>query len=253
MKVSKGRFIYFRHQVSRYVLFLVGRVGSTYLRYLLNSHPNILVLGEELAELKEKGAEAQLEWAQRFLTPPLVGRNGAIGFHAKLVQILAPEGFAQLLRQKQCQIIHMQRRNRIKVVVSHINGRRLAEATGMWGLFNEADRLPPFAIDPEEFDNLLKQREKRDQDLDNYVSCLQLPTLSLYYEDLLQDRDAVLQQVFSFLEINPRLVHQNMLKNTSDNLRDVIINFDELRANYVGTQYEPMFDEVLVESSSRPD
>lgn len=249
--MPKARVVYLCHQVSRYVLFLVGRVGSTYLRYLLNSHPNIRALGEELRE--EKVPKRQLEWAQRFLTPPLVGRNGALGFHAKLVHILDPDGFAQLLRQNQCQIIHMQRRNRIKAVVSYFNGKRLAEATGMWGLFKKSDRLPPFAIDPDEFDNHLQHREKRDQDLDNYVSRLQLPTLSLYYEDLLQDRNAVLQQVFSFLGVNPRPVHQSMLKNTSDNLREVIINFDELRANYVGTRYEPMFDEVLVQSSSRLD
>jgi len=218
----------------------------------LNSHPNILALGEKLLELEEKGAKEQLEWTRRFLTAPLVGRNGALGFHAKLENVVDPDGFAQLLRQKQCQIIHMQRRNRIKAVVSYFNGKRLAEATGMWGLFRESDRLPPlFTIDPDEFDNHLWHREKRDQVLEDYVTHLQLPTLSLYYEDLLQDRNAVLQQVFSFLGVNPRPVHQSMLKNTSDNLREVIINFDELRANYVGTRYEPMFDEVLVQSSSR--
>jgi hypothetical protein len=36
------------------------------------------------------------------------------------------------------------------------------------------------------------------------------------------------------------------LKITSDDLRAAIVNFDQLRANYVGTQYEPMFDEVLL-------
>ena len=40
-------------------------------------------------------------------------------------------------------------------------------------------------------------------------------------------------------------VTSNSLKVTSDDLRDSVKNFDELRARYVGTPYEPMFDEVL--------
>jgi hypothetical protein len=35
------------------------------------------------------------------------------------------------------------------------------------------------------------------------------------------------------------------LKHTNDDLRQVILNFDELRSDYVGTPYECMFDEVL--------
>jgi hypothetical protein len=35
------------------------------------------------------------------------------------------------------------------------------------------------------------------------------------------------------------------LKITSDNLREAVTNFDELRACYQGTFYENMFDEVL--------
>lgn len=241
--------IYFRHQASRFVILFVGRVGSSYLTSLLDSHPNIRSLYDELTELKEQGAEAQLKWADVALTPPLVGRNGAVGFKTKPANVLDLGGFTQLLQRHQCRVIQLQRRNRIKAVVSHLNGRRLAEATGMWGLFKESDRPAPFTIDPDEFEEVLHHRQKVDQDLVDYVNSLPFPRLSLDYEDLLQDEDAVLRQIFSFLNIPAKPVQGGSFKITSDDLRKVIVNFDELRANYVGTQYEPMFDEVIVTSS----
>jgi hypothetical protein len=35
------------------------------------------------------------------------------------------------------------------------------------------------------------------------------------------------------------------LKHTSDDLRQVVVNFEDLRRRYAGTPYAPMFDEVL--------
>lgn len=238
--------VYFRNQVTSYVLFLVGRVGSTYLTHLLNSHPDVYALQEELAELQEQGAEAQLGWARDFLSPPLVGTKSVRGFSVKRIQLADPDRFTELLHEKQPKIIHMQRRNRVKAVVSYLNGKRLAEKTGMWGLFNEKDRLPAFTIDPDEFDLSLKKRQQVEQDLADYVDTIKLPKLELYYEDMLVDLDGFLGSLFAFLGVDPKQLHAEVKKNTSDDLRLVIENFDELKAKYTGTPYEQMFDEVLV-------
>lgn len=239
------RNFYFRPEVNKYVLFLVGRVGSTYLTTLLNSHPNILALHEELRDLEKEGAAAQLAWSTKFLTPPLIGFHRARGFNVKIVHTVDQSGFAQLLREKQCKIFHMLRRNRVKAVVSRINGNRLYDKTGMWGLFDESNRMPPLTIDLVQFDEYLKHREKVDQELEDYINQLQLPTHKIFYEDLLANEQAVLNDVFSFLEVDPYPVKGETLKITSDDLQKAITNYDELRANYNGTQYEAMFDEVI--------
>ena len=49
----------------------------------------------------------------------------------------------------------------------------------------EKDRQSAMEIHLDEFDNLLKLREKWDVDLENYINQINLPTLQLYYEDLL--------------------------------------------------------------------
>jgi LPS sulfotransferase NodH len=238
--------IFFRTQVVNYVLFLVGRVGSTYLTSLMNSHPNIEAFGEEIRDLEKDGAKAQLDWTNKFMNPPMIGKHGARGFNVKLVHIVDPDGFRQLLQQHNCKIMHMQRRNRVKAVISRINGKRLYNSTGMWGLYDENNRLPPLKVDLEQFDEYLQHREKVDNELADYVNSLSLPTLQLCYEDLTTNQGVFLNDVFQFLGVDPMPVKGETLKITSDNLREAIENFDELRSRYAGTQYEAMFDEVLV-------
>lgn len=238
--------VYLRNQVQPFVILFVGRVGSSYLTDLLNAHPNIRSLYDEVTELRDKGAEAQLSWAEEALTPPLIGRFRAVGFKTKPANLVDIDAFTKLIIDKQCKVIQLVRNNRVKSVVSHLNGRRLAEATGMWGLFKESDRPGAFAIDPEEFDRVMQHREQVDQGLIDYVASLPLPRLELDYEDLLQHRDAVLERAFTFLGVNVQPVEGPSLKITSDDLREVLLNYDELRDRYKGTKYEHMFDEVLV-------
>jgi hypothetical protein len=140
----------------------------------------------------------------------------------------------------------MQRRNRVKSVISRINGKRLYNKTGMWGLFDENNKLPPLKVDLEQFDEYLRHREKVDTELADYVTSLNLPTLQLYYEDLTTNEEGFLNNVFNFLQVELFPVKGETLKITSDNLAEAIENFDELRSRYVGTKYEEMFDEVLI-------
>jgi LPS sulfotransferase NodH len=240
------RKFYVRPQVIRFVLLFGGRTGSTYLTTSLNSHPEICAHGESLDEFKPGQADLQLDRASQLLTPPFIGRFKVLGFKTKLVDILDPDGFVQLLQKKQSVIIHMRRRNHIKAVVSRLNAERLWRATGEWNLYDENNRLPPFSIDPVEFDELLEHREKVDIGLEKFIEELQLPTLSLSYEELISNEEAVTNRVFSFLHVAPRPLQGSTLKNTNDDLTQVVLNYDELRSNYIGTHYESMFNEILV-------
>ncbi len=242
--------LYSRPQVTRYVILFIGRDGSTYLSGLLASHPNIEQFGERFGAMRKngKGTKEQLDWARNFFTPGWIGRTAAVGFKTKIRDVLDPDGFARLLTTKRCHIIEMRRRNRIKAVVSEFYAARLFKASGKWNLYKEADRQPSIAIDPDEFDVWLKEREAAEAQMESYVRQLGRPTLRIVYEDLLIDTDAVLRNIFDFLRVQPKELAGRTLKHTSDNLRDVIVNFDELRARYVGSEYEAMFDEVLIRS-----
>lgn len=246
--------LYLRPQVTPFVILFIERDGSTYMISMLESHPAIAAVYERFAVMRQKGedAAAQLAWARDFYSAPLVGSTAAIGFKTKLVDVLDPVGFAALLQEKGVHVIQMQRRNRVKAVVSRINARRLYEATGNWNLYDRADRMPAALIDPTLFAQYLREREAADEQLDTYVAGLALPTLLVTYEELLVNRNAVLYQIFSFLNIAPHPVKEKTMKHTKDDLRAAVENFDELRAHYLGTPYEAMFDEVLAPAPAAP-
>jgi LPS sulfotransferase NodH len=242
---------YFRPQVTSFVILFVERSGSTYLATLLDSHPQVHALREQFATLKQEGADAQqqLEWADNFYTPPWIGRNKALGFKTKYIDILNPDGFVQVLEKHKTRIIVLLRRNAVKAVVSTINARRLWEKTGNWNLLNETDRRPAVAINPKEFEQLLELREKWDQEIVSYAEQLSLPRMILYYEEMLIDENAFMNKVYSFINVENKPAHGTTLKNTRDNLREAVSNYEELRARFAGTVYEPMFDEVLINES----
>jgi hypothetical protein len=229
----------------RFVLFFTGRTGSTYLTQALSSHPEIAP-GANWEPLDGKNREQQLQAVRKLLTQPPYGYHPAVGFKTKLSVVKDPEELANLLRVLGARIIVMQRRNSIKHAVSWFNAHRIHDATGYWNLYNEENRLPLATIDVAEFDRWLKQVEIEKHELESYAKSMQLPTLYLYYENLLVDQRETLEQVFSFLGVRSEPVQSGTCKNTSDDLREAVSNFDELRSRYVGTPYEQMFDEVLV-------
>lgn len=243
-----NRGIYLRSQVTPFVILFIERDGSTYMVSMLSEHPQINIVYERFAVLKEQGqsATAQLAWAKELFSPAWIGRDKAMGFKTKLKDVLDLEAFTQLLHEKQVHVIHMQRRNVIKAVVSKINAKRLHDKTGNWNLYNESDRLPPAVLDVGEFDALVQEREALDRELANYVATLKLPVLAVCYEDLLQNRDNILAQIFNFLNAKSIAVTGKTKKNTRDDLREVIENYDALYTHYAGTRYESMFEEVLM-------
>ena len=240
--------IFLRNQMTPFVILFVERAGSTYLTSLLDSHPDAVCLREEFAVIKEKGGTAadQLEWADKFLTPALIGRVKAKGFKTKLMDILDPAGFGQLLTKLGCRVIQLQRRNTVKAVVSTINAKRLHDKVGTWNLLKETDRLPAFEIELADFKARIAEREAWDHEIEAFTATLQIPVKQLYYEDLLNDEQFFLNQIFEFINVTPKPVQGKTFKNTKDNLKEVILNFEELKAHYQDTPYASMFDEVLV-------
>lgn len=237
--------LYLRSQSTPFVILFVERDGSTYLTSLLISHPHIKAVYERFAVMKKKGNSGadQMAWARSFLTPSWIGRYGALGFKTKLVDVMDPLGFAELLQEVGGHVIQLYRQNHVKAVISKINARRLHERSGNWNLYDASNRMPPLRVPAEELDHLLFERSVAERQSNAYVERVNRPTLKIAYEELLLNRDETLNRVFSFLRVPSRPVKAQTLKHTSDDLRDVLLNFDELRERHRDTDYGPMFDE----------
>ncbi len=222
-----------------------GRVGSTYLISGLDEHPDVRAEGERLDGLRARGAQAQLEWADRYLRGPLVGGHRAVGFKTKPRDVLDPGAFGELLRARRARIVLLGRRNDVKHAVSRITAKALHESTNRWNRFDESEKVPPVTVDVDDFDRRIRQIVADKEAVAAYAEGLGLPMLRLDYEELLVDPDAAFGLVLDFVGVRRMALRGRTLKNTSDDLRDAVANLDELRSRYAGTEHEPMFDEIV--------
>lgn len=234
-----------RRHVTRFVILFPGRSGSTWLVSALDAHPAITAKGEVLDPLRPQGPEAQLEWTRSFFRGRIVSRDRAVGFKTKLRDVLDQDGFGRLLAEYDARLIYLDRRNDVKHAISRITARRLKDTTGRWNRYDGDAALEPFAVDVDDFESRLRAVEEEKATIAGYVGRQDRPLLHLDYEDLLADPTATFHRILAFLGLPPAPIRGSTLKNTSDDLREVVTNFAALRARYAGTRYEPMFDEVL--------
>lgn len=235
---------------TNFVIVFEGRSGSTFLVEALDSHPDVVAKKEAFAAIRKDitagkyDRREQALWLREFFASEPDAR--ALGFKVKYKDIVEPEETAKVLRDCGAKVIRLTRMNRIKLVVSLMNGRRLHDETGDWNRYDGKGQAPPLLAPLDEFDANLRKVDRREEALIQYVSDLSLDTLELFYEDILQDSDDVFRRVCSFLGVPFRELTSNTRKNTTDNLEDALVNFEELRAHYAGTPYEAMFGEADV-------
>lgn len=245
--------LFTRRQINPFILLFQGRSGSTWLISGLGQHPEVFATSDEiLIPVQVRGSQAQLATAKEYLRAPIVSRHKARGFKTKLTDLLDRHAFSGLVRQLNASVVLLSRRNRIKLVVSWMNGERLYESTGRWTLYDGSSRPRiPFVIDEADFQTRLALVEDQIKEMHNYAQQLGVPIYALEYEDLLLDWDGALASVCKFLGVAASLVRGASIKNTDDDLRRVIANFEDLRDRFAGTKYESMFDEVLVRGDSK--
>lgn len=244
--------VYAAEKVKPFVVLMParGRCGSTYFIESLKAHPEIDARLEVLYGLTD--ADKQLQTARDILTPNPQGPFRAIGFKTKLSDVVDRARLEGLLRDLGARIILLRRRNRVKQVISAFRAEELHPRNQDWNLYREADRPGPLVVPIQRFDFWLKRLEDADRDLREYVKSLGLPTLAVHYEDLLIFFEAAMARTFAFLEVPWQPVSGSALKNTSDDLREALANFEELKGHYRNTPYEEMFDEVLAAGGITP-
>ena len=236
------------------IILFEGRTGSTHLATLLHQSPNISFLGEEPALLKSEGWQAQENWICQLFDHPLEFNDPRIkpsakvlGFRIKLRDVVNLQQFQKLLEKYDVSIIYMRRLNLVKQAVSSIRAIDLAKTKGYYNLdhHKHKDGLSAYSIPFQRFDQTLKWIEEVDLKLQDFIKTLNQPICQVCYEELLANRDAVLNKVIQFLDVPPFTPVEVVAKHTSDDLSEVISNFDVLVSRYKNTPYAEMFTEGL--------
>ena len=126
----------------------------------------------------------------------------------------------------------MSRRNHLKLVVSVVRADLLRQQCGVSNLISkEFDELGPTIIPIDRFEKARK-RIRRQLRLKRIVRRLKLPTLEITYEDLLNNEQGILNQVWDFLQVPRVHTKGRTRKNTPQDLRSAVLNLDEILDRY---------------------
>ena len=224
---------------TNFILLFIGRSGSSYIIDMLNSHPKIISERELLVPFKD--SESEHNCLESLYNKERDDNITAVGFKTKLTDVHDVEQFTGMLDEFDTKIIYLYRDNVIKQTVSRINRKRLHEDREHHNLEKGDKKLPAFSIETDEFKKWFEETNNRSLEIHEYVHNVKRPQLRISYEDLLENHDLVFDRIFDFLDIEPHKMESKLVKNTSDDLKDVIVNYDELKNLYKNTKYEHMF------------
>lgn len=244
---------------SKFIITCAPRTGSTMLRMMLNSHPEVVCLGEVFSLAKEPNlgkkyhqqisktpselSKILAEEPVKFLYDFVLGRSDckAIGVKIKYKQLESefPDVFQAVLNDPSILIIHLSRTNLLKRYVSNYIAAR-AIAPALIRNFEEKPGQVKISIDPEDClkDILLtKDTENRFRKFLNNKKVFEIA-----YEDLLNLDSKTVIQLQNFLGIAPINLLPKTKKINSDNLADILENYDEVKNKLANTPYASYFE-----------
>jgi LPS sulfotransferase NodH len=143
-----------------------------------------------------------------------------------------------LLQQKRFKIIHIWRKNILKIYLSRVK----AEQTGIYVSKKIVDRSK-IHLDDELLITNLNNIKATQGKLLKLIESLRLEYFNIQYENLLTNREKELEKILEFLELDAKFNLTTYLKKINpDNLVDIIDNYYEIEEILQGTEYENYLD-----------
>jgi len=224
--------------ITRFVLLYQGRTGSTFIIDSMGSHPNVITRGEFLSG---KDAKAQESTIRNFYSKAPKSAQ-ALGFKTKLRDIADKKKFLALMDEFDVKMIFMYRSNLVKLALSKLNAHRIFKKYGTWNRLKGQEPLPQFAPTIEEFDEALQFRKTKEEELQEFMKEVKRDMIVRDHQDLIDDPEKLFNEYFDYIGVEPAPLSSVVRKNESDNMRDDLLNYDEIKAHYSDTPYAKMFD-----------
>lgn len=196
-----------------------------------------------------------------------------VGFKIFYTHFSKFEGLeGRLVDDAELHVLHLQRRNALGMLVS----LKIATETGIWIAGGKSQKAGPTLTDalkaprhPVKAAAWLRRRLGRliapwhsarvrvtvsEEELTNYMSRMEVttahfddlfsnhPNLTLFYEDMVRDRERVFGQVQSFLGVEPAPLTVTLDRQNPEPLRQLIENYDELYEAFRYTSHGGLFE-----------
>lgn len=226
----------------RFVIYSLGRSGSTLLVSLLNSHDHIHCDGEILNNFV-------LFPMKHVETCASMSKAEVYGFKLLTYQLedvqrfLHPRRFILELGENGYKIIYLTRANLLRQALSNIYARQVQFHSRV------SDGRPKekfMRVEVADVLNWIKGIESRCKFEREILEGV--PHLSLVYEDDLQDNEShqrTIERVCDFIGTSPAIVSTSLQKVTPRALSDWVINFEELSEAIGNTPYAKFLSDTL--------
>lgn len=246
---------------NRFIIVCAARTGSTLLRLLLQSHPDICCHGEIItpderhvvqlagmkadykSNLRDLLIDTRKSDPARFLCDFALypGRFLAVGLKIKYSEFL-PEvignAHAWVLENMDVKIIHLRRRNLLRRLVSH----QFALQTGV-NMVLTGGNVPEYKSLRLDFDACVDDFETVRAEEERFSSLFSgHPVIDLAYEAVVDPQSGERARILDFLGVPQAPLSTPMVKLGRDDLGESIENYEDLRRQAQGTPYAKFFD-----------
>lgn len=230
------------------------RTGSTLLMRSLNNHSHVVGYGEIVknsdrypGHYHEFGnGEADFQQAPAMFLETRVFRKypptiEAVGF--KIFYHHAPRDTAwgravwdYLLDQPNLKILHLKRRNLLKVFLS----KKQAGSSGEYIKYSN-DSHKAISLDPNEARMFFEEMRASEAEYDALLSGR--PLVEVIYEEMTRNYSTVMRDIQAFLGVNYEDVNPGTEKRPGRSMASQIENYPELKDHFLGSPWESFFTE----------
>ncbi len=154
-------------------------------------------------------------------------------------------GIALLPSLKPLKIIRLKRRNIVKQAIS----REMATLKRNWQARRPNIPQQKFILKPDRIAYWLDIIRKEEEMLDALVKQDEVSSITLVYEDFFSDIDSGLKAIADFFDINAadfNLDKVKIFKFTASDLRNVIVNYDEIYDSLASPQLKEMMADTAI-------
>lgn len=254
-RAIEGGLIPAQRDYTRFLIVASARTGSTMLTRALNDHSQIEAYGEIVrrpdlfpARFVEFGRTNELfaNDPARFLEsrvfhkyPPAIGAVGfkIFYFHAAMDTEWGRSVWAYLEEQPALKVIHLQRRNLLRVEVS----RQKAARTKEWISYSADKQQQAVVLDYDQmvarFDEMAAWQAQTAERFAGHE------LTNVYYEELAGDYENEIARIQSFLGVDYEPVRPPTAKRPKQPLAEQIANYSEIKAQLAGTPWAAFLDE----------
>lgn len=230
--------IFGQKQYEKFIVITSARTGSGLLISLLNNHENIEARGELYRSLEGKTSIDRWNQIFNFKNKNIYTAGFKI-FYFHPFDKKNSEVWNIIKQDKSIKIIHLIRENKIRSYVS----LKIAEKTDKWTRKSKTQ----ISLKEKQINVDLKDFKRRIDAIEMKESKISLeyndhPFFELSYEDLVNNKNKVMSELFKFLGVEEWETKSNYKKQNKEKLEDIILNYKEFKDLLENSKYSSFLE-----------